>query len=421
MKIRHLYMQNFRAIESQDFEFDPSVTVLAGRNGGGKSTVLEALAIMLSWIPAKISTISGKGKGIEVDDISHGKSFSRLSLDISSDNAPKSDMRLSLYKKRPDCRESGRSDMRCAKKFGRDMRLMMEADDSDKMVEIPVLAYYGANRDKFGYSSPSPDSDVLRTSIYKNAFKAASDFDSFARWAASVIPQRDGESARKISEESDKTGKKYDRIGQVEGALAKFSPDFSSFSSKGGRLFVNSKNVFADRLSDGEKAAIALISDIAMRMIVANPDKDNPLDTAAVILVDEIDLHMYPEWQAKMARRLPEIFPNAQFVLSSHSPAVMSSARSLYKIGSSEKPLAPVRFDRVESPYGREPSDILKDLLNSRRPREFAEKIKKMYDAIDSGDLRRAESVIAELNEKIPDDPEVMRGEYLVRAMLPRD
>jgi hypothetical protein len=119
-----------------------------------------------------------------------------------------------------------------------------------------------------------------------------------------------------------------------------------------------------------------------MRMIVANPNMKNPLESNAIILIDEIDLHLHPDWQSSIAKKLPEIFPNAQFIISSHSPSVMSVAKNLYKIDGKSN-----TFEKINNAYGRSPADILTQLLNVHREPVIAQKFRAMYDAIDRGDM----------------------------------
>lgn len=96
----------------------------------------------------------------------------------------------------------------------------------------------------------------------------------------------------------------------VKNALAEISPEFGSFCVRDGKLFLSAKNVPAAFLSQGEKAVVALIADIALRMVVANPFKTNPLDTEAIILVDELDIHLHPSWQAAIAEKSKNISAN---------------------------------------------------------------------------------------------------------------
>ena len=77
-------------------------------------------------------------------------------------------------------------------------------------------------------------------------------------------------------------------------------------------------------LSDGERGVLALVLDLARRLVQANPEMDNPvLEAEAVVLIDEIDLHLHPSWQRAIVRNLTSTFPRCQFIATTHSPQVI--------------------------------------------------------------------------------------------------
>ena len=412
MVVESIHIENFKGLKDEFVEFDKSSTVLVGKNGGGKSTVLEAMATMLSWLPVGLCNYAVKGKKIMLRDITYGADFSRLTMTLRN----KKPMKLILYKERQQRGKNTESDMVAADVFAQDMRVLLESDES---VQIPVLAYYGASRDTSGYTSPKPISTNDRTEVYKRAFQAGTNFDKLTQWFEQMVLWREQE-LEKASQMPLKKGnirraeidEFFNPLKFVSKALGSFSEEFSTFAVRDGQMFLNSRNIPAINLSDGEKTIIALISDIAMRMIVANPKMKNPLECNAIILIDELDLHLHPDWQSSIAKKLPDIFKKAQFIISSHSPSVMSVAKNLYKIDGKSN-----TFEKIDNAYGRSPADILTQLLNVHREPEIAKRFRAMYAAIDNGNYKTAQKIIDELNVLIPEDPEVLRGEYLVRAL----
>ena len=69
--------------------------------------------------------------------------------------------------------------------------------------------------------------------------------------------------------------------------------------------------------------------DLAKRMFDRYPTSVNPLAEPAVVLVDEIDLHLHPEWQRKIISYLSNIFKNTQFIVTAHSPLIIQSAENV--------------------------------------------------------------------------------------------
>jgi energy-coupling factor transporter ATP-binding protein EcfA2 len=81
-------------------------------------------------------------------------------------------------------------------------------------------------------------------------------------------------------------------------------------------------------LSLGYKTVIAWIVDLAARLIDRYPNSEDPLAEPAVVLVDEIDLHLHPKWQRTIMSFLTERFPNTQFIVTAHSPLVVQAAKN---------------------------------------------------------------------------------------------
>ena len=419
MRIKYMHVENFRGLVDERIEFDESMTVLAGGNGGGKSSLLEAISIMLSWLPAGLPSAERTPMKIRTSDITVGKSYSRLSMILGERRKP--DISLALVKRANRSAPKIDGNMDGAKKYASDMRVMLDSPQGVS-AEIPVFVHYGTHRN--GRSAPLPMRSADRTSVYAKAFDAVTDFGKFSRWISKAVldRRREMEDAAALPLKAairrrDEINRKYASVAAVKRAIADFGDSYCDFSVKDGALFLGSKNVPAASLSDGEKTVIALIADIAMRMAVANPQKKNPLDTSAIILVDELDLHLHPDWQTAIAERLPRIFTNAQFIISSHSPSIMSLAKSLYRIRGDG---GESRLERIDSAFGRSPADLLSSVLNASRESTTAAKIAKMYEFIDEGKYAAARDIINELDKQIPDDPEVVRAEYLVRALSAR-
>ena len=84
--------------------------------------------------------------------------------------------------------------------------------------------------------------------------------------------------------------------------------------------------VSINQLSLGYKTMVAWMVDVAARLFQRYPDSDNPLAEPAIILVDEIDLHLHPKWQRKIFDYLSDKFPKTQFIVTAHSPLVVQAA-----------------------------------------------------------------------------------------------
>lgn len=80
-----------------------------------------------------------------------------------------------------------------------------------------------------------------------------------------------------------------------------------------------------EELGFGYQTTLTWLADFCKRMFELYPDAENPLHEEAVVLVDEIDLHLHPKWQRDLVPTLSKIFPNVQFIVTTHSPHVLQS------------------------------------------------------------------------------------------------
>src|SRR5207247_817848 len=76
------------------------------------------------------------------------------------------------------------------------------------------------------------------------------------------------------------------------------------------------------QLSYGYQTMMAWAFDIGWRLFRHYPDASSPLQQPAIVLIDEIDLHLHPRWQRDIRARLSIHFPNVQFIATAHSPLI---------------------------------------------------------------------------------------------------
>ena len=161
-----------------------------------------------------------------------------------------------------------------------------------------------------------------------------------------------------------------------------------------------------NRMSDGYKCTISLITDVAYRMAQLNPQlRENVLDAPGVVIIDEIDLHLHPEWQKRILGDLTSIFPNIQFIVSTHASSVISSVRS--------ENLVILENNNVSTPvgevYGKDSNTIHSGVMGStERPDHVKNLFSIFYDALKNTDIEKAKSVITEIEKLIgTNDPEL--------------
>jgi hypothetical protein len=182
-------------------------------------------------------------------------------------------------------------------------------------------------------------------------------------------------------------------------------------------------------MSLGYQTMVVWITDFASKLFIRYPESKNPLAEPAIVLIDEIDLHLHPEWQRKLIGYLSRLFPNTQFIATAHSPLVVQAAGDaganvvlLKRVGDQTivvQDLEDVRGWRVDQILSSE----LFDSTPARSP-ATEEKLARRRTLLAKKKLTKADKeTLAQLNAELPplpfgDTPEVQQADAKIQALL---
>lgn len=163
-----------------------------------------------------------------------------------------------------------------------------------------------------------------------------------------------------------------------------------------------------NQLSAGEKMLLILVADLARRLIVANPTSDNPLHGDGVVLIDEIDLHLHSSWQRAIVPNLMNIFPNCQFIITTHSHLVLSNIS--HKNVTILEDFQAVKI--TPHTFGRDNNSILYDLMGVKQHSDdIQQQLDKVYELIDKEKGREARTRLEKLSEDLGEnDVDIVRA-----------
>lgn len=180
------------------------------------------------------------------------------------------------------------------------------------------------------------------------------------------------------------------------------------------RMIVKKNNLEFEvsQLSQGEKSLMALIGDIARRLAMLNPSLENPLNGHGIVIIDEADLHLHPQWQRQLIERLTKTFPNCQFVLSTHSPLVISDSKDIivYSLENGE-------IQQVSSQYGQDANTVLLNVMETAiRNEEVTQKLNHLLDLIQDNQLDEAKIKLTTLRQDLPENNlELAKAQLLLK------
>lgn len=409
MKIDKLIIQNFRGIQHLELDFNKQINVIYGVNGAGKSSVLDAISIMLSWVINRIKHKRASGKQIVEKDINNSASFS--SLEVFSD-----DINWKMVKnKKGHGASSEKSDYSLLNQYTSILNLKIAAQNHQS--SLPIFIYYPINRAVIDIPLRIRKKHNFKIlSTYDNALDSGADFRTFFEW----FRERE-DLENEINAERNNTKKYNDpHLMIVKKAWELFLPEFKNFRVRRNPLRLevlkNNKLLTVNQLSDGEKVLLSMIGDLARRLAIANPDSEDILNSCGIVLIDEIDLHLHPKWQRMIVEKLPSVFPGCQFILTTHSPHVIThtKAEDLFRLTQVDME---VILQKPNESYGKNVDRILEDLmgLETTRPSIIQEGLTEIFTLINNNNFSTARVKIGKLKLEIGEDPDLVRAEVLIK------
>ena len=408
MKIVSLEIAGFRGIPALKLKFSDQVNVLAGVNGGGKSAVLDCIAIMLSRLLGRIRSSTGTGRFFTEFDISNQVNYTQNDIAIRFQGEIVG-WRVTRSRKGRRGQTITRLD-----ELRRHVELFHSRLDQDEKSDLPLAVYYPVNRAVLDIPLRIRTKHRFeRLAAYDQALSgSSSNFRIFFEW---FREREDLENEYRL----DRRRFRDPQLKAVRTAIERFLPDFSNLKVRRSPLRMvvekHQEELLVNQLSDGEKCTLAMVGDLARRMAVANPHMKDPLSSEAVVLIDEVDLHLHPAWQRRFVSALEETFPNSQFILSTHSPAILSHVDTS-GIWLLERASHGIDAKRPTDSYGQAVDRIMEDIMNvPARPEEVGKELSRLFRAIERGELTKAKGILHELKAEIGTDPDLVKADVFIQ------
>lgn len=426
MRIQELLVRNFRGIREARIKFPLDdrpgrTTVLLGVNGSGKTAALDCLAALLSRLHAGIR--GGGGEGV-------GRLYSDLDIRRGAaltDNWVHAQVRDTtaiwpLSRRRIGIRSAvvvlpGMSAEHDLNDLVREIRATATDSPDDPFPVAPPLAvYYPTNRSVLDIPLRIRQRHPFdQLSAYDYALTGASaNFRVFFEWFRG---REDIENEERVTSADHR-----DRQLEAVRAAVKAMPiGLSDLRVRRNplRMVVRKagEELRVDQLSDGEKCVFALTGDLARRLAIAAGPNNPPLDTPAVVLIDEVDLHLHPTWQRRIVPCLEKAFPKCQFIVSTMSPLVVSQVRPEF-VRILRREGAETVVEEPVASYGLDANRALEELMDTDRRAADAigKRLSHLFALIDAGMTADAKAEADALEDDIGQDRELVRARTLIRA-----
>lgn len=336
LKLKSLELQDMRCFKEMKIMFDPekNVTILLADNGCGKTTVLDAIAYAISPFISYFPNVSGEtlsDKDIRIDDKKRKVEYVKITTNFDFNGEE-------VIVDRTRRRDANvKVDSSGVKALQNKASELLDILTHDQHADLPFIAYYGTKRGVI--SLPERKRNFQRLfnpwDCYRSSINSDTDFKRFFEW---FDTKEDEE--RRLQSEKRKFDITIPELDAVRHAIARMLEGFSSprIDIKPLRFLIDKKEgnktitLRIEQLSDGYRMVLTMIADIASRMAEGNPHLKNPLLASGIVLIDEMDQHLHPCWQRTILKNLTEVFPNLQFIVTTHSPLIPLGAADFAQI-----------------------------------------------------------------------------------------
>lgn len=383
MRLKSLYIKDFKGFNEFDISFSEQFTVLIGDNGTGKTAILDAVSVALGTF---LLGFSGAGaRHIIQDEVRISKYILGSTPTIEGQfpvivecTGQLAENEEDMTWKRQLNSWTGRTTWVGAKNIINFATALHKKVRAGSVVNLPIIAYYGTGRlwaqkrDK----SVDPFQSGSRIKGYLDCLDPYSNEKLFTKWL------------KKMKYITLEDGKEPGELVAVKEAI------ISCFSGEKGEenkvinidyvlkaddtlITLNDGSMLPLRMmSDGYRNTLGMVADIAFRMAVLNPhlEERSSKETSGVVLIDEIDLHLHPKWQRKIVADLRRTFPKVQFIVTTHSPFIVQSleAGELRVLDEDEVAVGDYSDKSIE--------DVAENVMGIELP-QWSERKKKMFGA----------------------------------------
>jgi predicted ATP-binding protein involved in virulence len=430
MKVKSIHLENIGCFSELKLQLAPTAentsntTIIIGNNGAGKSTILESIAISLSWFVSRVRYEKGSGSPISELKIKNDTSAAAISIELENGERT---FKWILAKTRVGKKSEKVSKLDELSRLVNDYK---ERYTSDNNVSFPLMIFYDANRGVLDVPLKIRGKHTFQQlDGYDNSLNGIVDYRRFFEWyreredfeneTRSIFLDNFNQNNFK-SYNIEKNNSLFDRqLTAVRTAITTFLPGFEKIRIvRKPRLHMaidkDGKTLNVEQLSQGEKLLMSLVGDIARRLAMMNPLLDNALEGNGIILIDEAELHLHPKWQRTLISRLSTTFPNCQFILSTHSPLVISDYKEVLCYSLNDGELLP-----VNDLFGLDVNQVLIEAMNTDiRNAEIDTKINLFLEKIQERKLDEAKVILKNLENDLPESHiELIKSRLLIKRL----
>ncbi|MGL5052228.1 MAG: AAA family ATPase [Cetobacterium sp.] len=426
--LKELTLKNYKKYKENTLTFNSKFNLLVGENATGKTTILDGIATALGGYLQCFNTILTKDThGIKSRDIHVKYLISNNGIEkienipveiLAAFNIDGENIELKRVKK--NIKQGTLLNKKENVEIYKKVKTIENYINENKDIILPIFSYHGTGRlwEQENKNSSKME-NLKRVDGYKDCLNAKSNYRNFISWFEKLERH-----AFNIREENPVLQSVKSIIGLTLEKLTQKKVKQVIYREDDLEIHYFSDNEIQriSLLSDGYRNIIGLVSDISYRMALLNPHlNDKITNTPGIVLIDEIDLHLHPKWQREITGLLRELFPNIQFIASSHSPFIIQSMN--------KKEIISLDENDILLANGTEMSieDISENIMHVKLPQQSKRKLDMLNAANEYFDILEKlesneinESEVEKLKEKLDELSEPYEDNMAYVAFLKR-
>jgi predicted ATP-binding protein involved in virulence len=430
MRLNSVHLTNYRCHGDLTIEFKPGFNVIVGVNGSGKTSVLKSLRDALTGFMmfmrlqyGQYHTLAEEGIAKIRTDVVDGRyrfeSLYPVKVSAQAD-AFGNECNWAVYKSSQvdNPQILGMSPGQIWQNANQQLQVQEGLHAESRT--LPIIAFYAANRHWNGALTNEMQAATQKNSRldgYRSWWDASLDNFSLQSWVISKCLER--------LQTSSELSVAFQSIQNDELALVNAALSQAVEGTKGLKYDLKQKSLLVEwvdesreptafeNLSDGQRAVIGLVSDIARRMCLLNPHLGSQVvhQTPGVVLIDELDMHLHPKWQRILTSGLKRAFPAVQFIVASHSPQVLGELQPDEIIV-----LHPEGTAHPQVSYGLDSSAVLEEIMEATARTPTVEKqVSMLFAALEQGQLSESRDLLSQLKLTAPGIRELAGAEALLK------
>ena len=389
MYIESLHVENAGPFNQLDVQFNPKMNVVVGANGVGKTSLLRCIAYSQTHNSMDIMRFR-KDASIKMNGVIGDRKITYGAEKFVDVDQRYRQMNIKQWQLTPDNGYEA---------------CYMYAEKDYNLLAIGAYRYFSYNR----IDGMTRESNVVdsrnRYRKFNPAYLEASPMPNIKQWMINRYFQIDKDWA--IIEKSN-----WESIMSKLGSISPKDTDFRFVKIERDLepvFSLNGSECYLEELSSGFKSVLSIILNIVDWIESVNEGENMKIENSeGTVLIDEIDAHLHPSWQATVLSSLREIYPKLQFVVTTHSPNVIMSANAgEVLLFNNDKGIVNVKPD--ERSFGAwQFNDILSDVMQSPNLDRVMvlPELNELKKAYNEKNTELFERLLGEVSKKLnPNDP----------------